>query len=59
MTYRKALNILRGNKLRSIFAAPSDFFRQYAEAVQIATEVLAKEVEKQEAAEDAEFKEIE
>lgn len=54
MTYRKALDVLRGSKLRAIFATP-----QYTKAVRIATEVLAKEVEKQEAAEDAEFKDIE
>ena len=54
MSYRKALDILRESKLRAIFSMP-----QYTEAVRIATEVLAKEVEKQEAAEDAEFKEIE
>lgn len=54
MTYRKALDVLRESKLRAIFATP-----RYAEAVRIATDVLAKEVEKQEAAENAEFKEIE
>lgn len=55
MTYRKALDVLRESKqLRAIFATP-----QYIEAVRIATDVLAKEVEKQEAAEDAKFKEIE